>query len=300
MFVLVALLSAEHISNFHTVASFEGDPKVVALANESGLNMRGKALFLSQSPELVSANELHEHCPRETVIFGCYIPGESKIYILEIPTEPYSQSIPSTIAHETLHVAWEELSFEQRESTTILLDSHLAQQADAGTDSIKESLQGYEDDREVQINETYAFVGSELPESSTDDALDRHYRRYFFDRDKSADAHSRYSTGVDNVNSDLAKRRSNLEHKLQELNDYEARWITPFETALQRDLYYGDYYTYNQNVEGYNNNIENFNALIDAYEQERAQFNADLEVYNAAMAAMQPDRKIQSLDAAAE
>lgn len=297
LIVLVALFifNADNISNFHTVASFDGDSRIVELASEAGLNNRGKALFLSQSPELVSADKLHSACPRDYIVFGCYLPGENKIYILEIPTDPYSQSVPSTIAHEMLHVAWEELSADKRDEIKLAIKDHMSGRSDTATKSIKTTLKGYDDDTDLQADEAHAFIGSEVYESQTSDVLNSHYNKYFVSRDKSAQANSSYVVGVENISEDLVYRRKALETKLQEIHAYKAKWLTPFDSVLQTALYYGDYYSYNDNVNRYNGNLENYNRMIEEYETDRREFNADINSFNNAMAAMEPNRRIDDI-----
>ena len=292
LLLLLGLFNAEHAFNFYEVATYDGDPQLSSLADDAGLNLRGKALFLSHSPELVTANEIHQHCPREDGALGCYVPQDNKIYILHISSEPYSNSIPSTIAHEMLHAAWADLSIEDRDTVSSALDNHLSLANDNYTVSVKEKLAGYPTDRDTQIGEAYAFIGSEVFESETDDVLDEHFRRYFAERDNSAQANASYESEVDKIAAGLNERSKALEVRASELDEYEARWLRSFDYTLQQALYYGDYYSYNNNVDRYNSNLSNYNSMVDAYERDRLQLISEIDAYNAAMDAMRPDEKV--------
>ncbi len=293
-------LKFDAISDYYTVQTFEGDYQLVNLADQAGLNLNGKALFLSKSPELVTANRLYEYCPRNEGALGCYVPSEDKIYILEITTPPYSQSIPSTIAHEMLHVAWEELSSDQRAQLTSAIKKHMNESVDAPTQSIKKILTTYEDKEAIQIGESHSFIGSELSEAATDHMLDEHYRSYFSDRDKSAEANATYVADVENLKNGLDARVAALETRLGELQDYETKWLRSFDSAFAQDAYYGNYRSYNSNVERYNGNLQTYNGLVDEYEKERASLNASIDTYNNAMKAMRPDKLIDTVKTTAE
>lgn len=300
--IFLALLNAENIANVYAVVSYSGDTRVAILADSAGMNLKGKALFLSQSPELVSADELQTHCPLAgagLVEYGCYLPSRNKIYILGIASPPYSEAMTVTAAHEMLHAAWAELGTGARNDISSVLQGYIQQVADGDARTIKDSLARYDANEAVQINELHSFVGSEVG-SGVGDELEAHYRRYFSDRTKSSSANTRATQGEEEIRNDLEARRSELSERLADINDYEAKWLAPFRAAMQQNLYYGSYYTYNKNVEGYNKNLEMYNQKVDEYERRRRLFNEDIDKYNAAMAAMMPGSELNGIDSAAE
>lgn len=292
---IFALFNIDAITDYYTVQAYDGDGRLVAMADQAGLNLNGKAMFLSKSPELVNANQLYEHCPRENGALGCYVPDEDKVYILNLTSQPYSKAMPSTVAHETLHVAWGEMSSDQRSEISTELKSHLKQEKDKYTKLVKKSLADYEKSDDVQINEAHSFIGSQLFERNTSDVLNHHFREYFSNRDKSAQSNADYVDSINETSDDLDKRSADLKKQLKKIKAYEARWLRPFDYALERDRYYGNYSSYNTNVKRYNGNLETYNQLLDTYESDRLSLNADINKFNNAMKEIQPDKQVKKI-----
>lgn len=288
------LVSKELVSDAYTVMSYRGDPRLVQMAGDSGMNLNGKALFLSKDPELVDANTLQAHCPTEdmeSIEYGCYDSSKDKIYILKIDAQPYSEISLTTIAHEMLHVAWDQLDYEEKQSIGLALSEHVASQTDQGTAAVKESLQNYPDDEEIRINEMHSFIGAEVANGYTDDVLDVYFQQYFTDRSLSANANIRFEQGLASIEKNFVERKDQIRNLEDDLNAYQAKWLDPIEYYMRQNVYYGDTYTYNKNVDAYNNNLKNYKSKYAAYESYVDQYNSDIERYNSAIASLKPDKK---------
>lgn len=295
LIAIMVFLKFDAISDYYTVQTYDGSREMVTLANEAGLNLKGKALFLSKSPDMVTANQLYKHCPRKNGTLGCYVPGDNKIYILKISGRPYSLNVPSTIAHEMLHVAWMEMSSSQRQSVSANIEKQLDNKTDSGTKSIKKILATYDKDKDIQINEAHSFIGSEVAEDRLSNTLNEHYSKYFSDRKKSVRANAEYNKGIEGIEKSLKKRTAVLRTQLKDIDKYESKWLTPFDRAFEQNMYYGDYRTYNKNVKAYNSNLETYKNLVSDYEAERISLNSDINDYNSAMKAMLADEQIKNI-----
>ena len=101
------------VNSYNTVF---GDEEISNIADRTGLNTHGKAMFYRNNPELVSADKLQEVCPKEKGVleYGCYLPDKHKIYILRVSDDTYKEAEYATAAHETLHALWFSLGGNER------------------------------------------------------------------------------------------------------------------------------------------------------------------------------------------
>jgi hypothetical protein len=298
LFVLVFALFKEPIADAYSVLTYSGNTEIIGIVNVSGMNMKGKALFLSKSPEVINADELHSHCPTpndNVVEYGCYVPSSNKIYILRIAGLPYSEITSTTVAHEMLHVAWEELDEDERVNVSSLLRDHINQSKDAPTQAVVAAVGQYDKDENVQIDELHSFIGSEVDSKNTDARLDAYYRKYFYDRSMSVDANERYEQGLAGIESSIASRKNQAVQQESELADYAAEWLDPIEGYMQQNIYYGDTFRYNKNVEAYNNNLKIYQSKYKNYESFTNQLNVDIASYNNAMNAMTPSKQQEAV-----
>lgn len=154
-------------------------PKIISqIAEDAGMNDRGKQLFYRFSPQLVSQSELDAACSSDKL--GC-VEGTS-LYILDHQTKgEYERSIV-TSAHEMLHIAWSRMDEAELKRLETLLENELAMPNAA---KIRAKLDGYP--KEDRINEAHSFIGSEMRIVSP--ALEDHYGSYFSDRSKTTRAY---------------------------------------------------------------------------------------------------------------
>ena len=292
--ILLVFLSRDFIADTFSVLAYTGDSDVVALADKSGMNMNGKALFLSASPELVDANKLHEHCPMEdenSVEYGCYIPSKNKIYILKLTEQPYSEIAISTAAHEMLHVAWSKLGDNRRREVLGMLNSHMSESNDYTTQSVKASLELYDKAENIQSDELHALIGSEVDSKFTVKDIEDYYRIYFSNRSKTVASKINYDQGVEKIETDISTKREAINKLEVELSEFADKWLHPIEAYMQQNAYYGDYYTYNKNVDAYNNNLSIYNSRREEYERLITVINVDIEKYNNSMSLLVPSKQ---------
>ena len=272
---------------------YSGSEVIKSIADNSGLNTHGKYLFYSTNPEVVSANTLYKKCPYETkqgIEFGCYLPDESKIYILKVPTSEYTDIQYTTVAHETLHVAWDKLDSIKRETITNLLRLIYNDKTNFVAKDLRKKLKSYGKDKDVINNELHSFLGSEFNLEAVDSRLADYYSKFFSEQSAPAEANVRFNDTIAGDRAVLDSTRRALEGELSALNRYKTQRLDIFQPYLDRARYYGDTYNYNVNVGRYNKTLAYYNNMVDTYNVNRRSFNSDVASFNAILRAFYPSK----------
>ena len=153
--------------------------EIVELSENAGMNDAGKNLFYRFEPQLRDEQELAGLCDVKKL--GC-IEGRF-IYLLKPKTKAEHQRTVVTAAHEMLHAAYSRLSNDDKRALESLLEGELAKGTNSG---IVQKLKVYP--KNEYYNEAHSFIGSETAYLSP--ALELHYSKYFFERNKSTKAHT--------------------------------------------------------------------------------------------------------------
>ena len=181
-FVIVA--GAFAINNAFTIGDwwhslwYTPPPGMVALADGSGMNGKGKEYFYRFSPQYITAKSMEKKCGG--IKLGC-VEGSS-IYILvsDNSRAEFDRSVV-TAAHEMLHVAYSRLSSSERQQ----LDNHLAiVLRKRSAMDIREILASYP--RADYFNEADSYVGTQMKDVGV--WLNDYYSHYFSNRNKVVEA----------------------------------------------------------------------------------------------------------------
>jgi hypothetical protein len=176
---LVAVLNAQAIGDWWHARQYQPPSEVAKLADDAGMNDKGKRLFYRYSPEIADQSTINSHCSGDDKL-GC-TEGQH-IYILQASdASDYNRNIV-TAAHEMLHVAYSRLSADQKDDLEPLLKTELLK---ADSASINKLLDNYSD--ADYYNEAHSYVGSQSPSISSE--LSTYYSKYFSDRGKSTRAY---------------------------------------------------------------------------------------------------------------
>lgn len=159
---------------------YRPSPAIQMLADDAGMNARGKQLFYRFSPQMVGAAMLDSHCGSATL--GC---AEGRhIYILQSSDTTQQERNIVTAAHEMLHIAYSRLSGGDKQVLQHEIDQLLSSNDGAVARSIREQLQTYS--RADYYNEAHSYIGSEMANAGP--GLNAYYGRYFADRSKTTNA----------------------------------------------------------------------------------------------------------------
>ncbi len=267
------------------------------IADNSGFNYKGMVLFYKAQPELVNADTINTMCPNsdETIVeYGCYLPNENKIYILEVTDSNYKEIEYTSAAHETLHEAWYALNDSEIADLSKKINDFYNDANNTAALKLHETIQPYGEDQDVIINELHSFIGSEVSSSDISQSLDDYYSKYFNNRNATVDANINFQTKIDTESAELSAEYDRLNTSFNEISDFKAEWLDKIESYMNTNLYYGDITTYNKNVAAYNNNLKIYNTKVDTYNADRETYNAKVASFNSVIKAFYPTKTLMN------
>lgn len=294
--------SQQYVVDYGTVIYHEQvqSEAVVELAQKTDLSTKGKAIFYSTYPEIVDANRLNEVCPNEvqdTIEYGCYKPGENRMYILKISDNEYREIQYNIVAHEMLHAAYDKLSSSIVNEVNASLSKLYETSNNQDVVEAKKMIDEYDLSSQADIlNEMHSFAGASIQDFSELQNLELHYKQYFNNRQTAVRSEKSFNKKIDSKTAQLKNRLNNLESKRKEIDNYKYRWLDTIKRYMQQNSYYGDYYTYNKNVDAYNNNLVNYNRMVDEYERERIELNKEINKFNSLLKSFRPDTQILQVE----
>lgn len=296
--ILIFVVWPAITSAFHdqfAVAFYSGSEQIKQLADKSGMNTHGKALFYSTNPEIVDYPTLQHHCPGDSegvVEYGCFLVAQNKIYILNIPDQRISGLMAISAGHEMLHKAFSMI--EPTEKATLTKELNDYKLANASNKDFNDLIQPYIDIKVTEselVDEIDSLVGTEV--AYTNDALEANYSKYFSNRQLNPNAESDIKSTLAEISDGLTSERSRIEQMGSQL-DHTLSVTKGVKAQLDRDEYYGNIYNYNLNVPIYNKDVDIYNSQLSAYNNAVDSFNAKLRDYQAIFSNLKAAQNITS------
>ena len=206
---------------------------VMDIADKTGMSSLGRRIFFASLPSIDNAEELNAHCSEiETtmIILGCYTKG--RIHVFNVRDDRIADAKYVTSAHEMLHAAYVRLYRDEREMVNSLLEEayHDASKNDDLRDLMAEYARAEPDQRH---NELHSILGTEYADLSPE--LEKHYARYFTDRQKIVDMAAKYRKVFKNLETEQARLKAQLE-RLSEKIKAEISLLDTMTFWLNRDI----------------------------------------------------------------
>ncbi|GEK21777.1 hypothetical protein [Cellulomonas xylanilytica] len=211
--------------------------EVVALADAAHLSDEGRELLYRARTEILGADEFAGRCrgvgtlPRVRAdgAVGCYL-AETGSIIAYAPSDPRLRGfLVETVAHETLHAAWETLDPAEQTRLTALLESVVASLP--ADDTIHEQIAAsVGSTTENRPTELFAYVGTQAwVAGGLDGQLEAAYSRFVSDRAALAAVHADWVAVLDGLTAEIQAASDAL--VAQEYANAEARATVSGETA---------------------------------------------------------------------
>lgn len=281
------------VSDFFLVTSsgVTSSEDIKDIAENSGFSYKGKILFYRSNPELVNADTLNGKCPNtdETVIeYGCYLPSENKMYILQVTDSSFKDIEYTTAAHETLHAAWRQYGSAERQRIATMLKELYDDPSNPSSSKLHETLKTYGEEKNVIDGELHSFIGSEVGGSDLSQPLTEYYAKYFYDQSVPVSANFRFTDKFTSRIASINAESTRLDNMAGTIRTYKRQHLDNIEAAMKRANYYGDVYSYNKNVDAFNHNRIYYNDQIALLDKGIDAYNADIAAYNAMLRAFYP------------
>ncbi|HXE10230.1 MAG TPA: hypothetical protein VN554_02280, partial [Verrucomicrobiae bacterium] len=110
----MAALERQNIYDWVKLQGYQAPADIAALAQQDTMTAYGRKIFYVNHPQLDDKSNFAGKCPNnggeQTIVLGCYRPGESGIFLLNVSDPRLNGVEQVTAAHEMLHGAYERLS----------------------------------------------------------------------------------------------------------------------------------------------------------------------------------------------
>lgn len=210
----LAFLFRQEIVDRIVALQYKPSSDIVALADKTTMNDKGRLLFYVARPQLDSSSSFNEDCERQekgNAILGCYRAG--KIYIYDIKDERLSGIKEVTAAHEMLHVAYERLSNGEKAHIDELLEAEYGKQ---NNPDLNERMEYYARTEPGQrANELHSIIGTEFLGISAE--LEDYYATYFSDRSAVVNLFSGYSSRFDSLSTEASTLQKEIDRIYNEV-----------------------------------------------------------------------------------
>jgi len=265
----VAVNQRQNIQDWFKLRGYQPPAAVVQLAGQDTMNSYTRHLFYLNKPQLLSTvSSFRRYCPEDknTIVLGCYHPGQNGIFIYNVPDPALAGVQQVTAAHEVLHSVYARLSSKDRAA----LNNEL-------NDFYKHGLTDQRVLAEVRIyqqtepndvmDEMSCTFGTEL--AILPAPLEAYYKKYFDNRPAIVAYEQQYQgefTSRQNAikadDQQLADSKAQIDAQKTALT-YQFSQINSDKNHLDSLRSAGQIDAYNAAVPGYNNEIRIYNAGVD-------------------------------------
>lgn len=148
----------------------------------------GSQILRESEPEVLSNPDFDEACSGVNAeagvgVLGCYYTGRDKIYVYDVTDKRLANIEKAVLAHEVLHAVWERMSVEEKSELNQELLRVFTDLPNGHPAVVR--LQPYLDSAPESLStELHSIIGTEAVETSP--LLEKHYAKYFTDRQQVA------------------------------------------------------------------------------------------------------------------
>lgn len=244
----------QHLIDQVVVSQFKPTSEVIQIADDIHFTDKGEFLYMAAQPELNDRETFNKHCDKkaeQTVVLGCYL-GPQHLYIYNV-TDPRLGGVRQvTAAHEMLHVAYDRLSYPEKNKVNKMIEAALPSVQKAEPE-LAERLKLYDKTEPGERNnELHSILGTEA--AVLPDDLEKYYSQYFTNRS----IITTFAAQYDKVFEDVKNQQNQLVSELDTL-------ATEINTLTDE---------YNTGTASLNNDIEEFNRKADGEFESQSEFNA--------------------------
>lgn len=253
------------------VWNFQPSSSVQETAKRAGLSDTGTFYLYASQTAIVDQAAFNTACgslqTEQSVVLGCYVAPERKIYIYNVSDPRLDGVIEATAAHEMLHAAYDRLGTAERQQIDTLLRDEQSRITDQ---RLKTLIALYEKTEPGQLlNELHSIVATEIRDVSPE--LETYYTRYFSDRSAVVTLTEAY----EKLFSDLQQQQDALVNELNTLT-----------TAINERQT-----TYSAAIVQLNADIATFNAWAKTARPTESEFMQRRNGLDVRIAALESERK---------
>jgi len=261
------------------------DEQLVELVDGSELTRHARELVADNQTRVDDKDDFNRDCPNPesaaTLTLACYT--GSRIYVLRVDQPNLAGVMNVSLAHETLHAAFDELPRSERREVVDLLEAFMAETGDDRIEALLLEYKRTEPGR--RATELHSLIGTQVADLPR--ALERHYARYFEDRSTVVDAFVGYQSVFDDLQvryDELSLQAASIETQITDTDAaYQAAGAEAdrFFEEIQSLRNQGRVDESNALVGAQNAAADRANGLGDQYNALVAQYNGLVDEINA-------------------
>ena len=293
LLVLCVVLAAVIVINRNAVVDwwrlrgYQPPADVKQLADQDTMTSYTKHLFYLNRPQLLaSVTSFRKFCPenKETIVLGCYHPGQNGIYIYQVKDPELYGVSQVTAAHEVLHAVYARLSSSDRKHLDTLLNDYYKN--GLHDPQVKAEVKLYQttepNDVMDEMSCTFGTEIADLPPS-----LEAYYNRYFSNRSAIVRYEQQYEATFTARQAKIKQYDQQLSSMKQQIDSSEASlqaMQTQLGTAqdrLKQQLAAGQNDAYNAAIPAYNSQVNSYNAGVTDLKKRIAEYNQLVDERNA-------------------
>jgi hypothetical protein len=268
--LVLAAFNRQAIQDWWKLRGYQSPSAVVQLADQDTMNSYTQHLFYLNKPQLpTTVASFRQDCPenKDTIVLGCYHPGQNGIFIYNVQDPALAGIQQVTAAHEVLHAVYARLSSRDRSQ----LDNELEAFYKHGlTDPVvMAEVKLYQQTEPTDVmDEMSCTFGTEV--ANLPATLTAYYNRFFTNRVAIVAYEQRYEGAFISRQSTIANDDQQLAAMKQQINAQQAALgsqltqINSNRTNLNSLLSSGQAAAYNAAVPGFNNEIDTYNAAVNS------------------------------------
>jgi|GEM_PF-5598429 hypothetical protein len=255
------------------IANYKPSATLEKYSSIAGLTEASYRLLYVNTPTISTdktyiVSKCDKHQNSKALTFGCYLPRDGGIYVLELTDERYTALTATTVAHEVLHAAYERLGFNEKADVKAelqrLYDGQLHEELDT-------RLKAYGVTGDDFFNELHSIIGTEFPNLSP--LLEQHYAKYLKDRKGLANYQLKSIGGIKEQHANIKEMQFTLNHLKTEIDELQNR-ILSLKGELESDQ--------SQLPSAANPQlaVQEFNAKVNAYNEMVSMIRTKSDFYN--------------------
>jgi hypothetical protein len=268
--IVLAALNQQQLEDWWRLRGYQPPAEVVQLADQDTMNAYTRHLFYLNEPQLPSTvASFRQHCPenKDTIVLGCYHPGQNGIFIYKVQDPALGGIQQVTAAHEVLHAVYARLSNGDRTKLDAELENFY--QHGLSDPRVLAEVKLYQQTEPTDVmDEMSCTFGTEV--AKLPPLLEAYYSHYFTKRAAIVAYEQRYEgafTSRQNVINADDQQLSAVKQQItaqQAALSYQLTQINADRSHIEGLLSAGQTSAYNAAVPGYNNEIRIYNAGVDS------------------------------------
>ncbi len=275
----VAALNLQAIEDWLKLRGYQAPTTIAQLADQDTMNSYTRHLFYLNKPQLLgTVNSFRQHCPedKDTIVLGCYHPGQNGIFIYNVPDPALAGVQQVTAAHEVLHAVYARLSSQDRAA----LNSQLQAYYEHGLSDprVQAEVKIYQRTEPTDVmDEMSCTFGTEI--ASLPAPLEAYYKRFFNNRAVIVAYEKQYEGEFTSRQAAITADDQQLAALKQRIDNRQSALITQLQQINATENQLNNLKAAGQ-AQAYNDAVPGYNAEVDAYNQGVNSLRVSIGQYN--------------------